>query len=46
MKCPFCDQEIEQLAVHIKEIHPKKFTFLRKHRPKLYQKLKREIEIF
>lgn len=45
MKCPFCNQEVKQLAVHIKDAHPKKFSFLRKHRPELYQKLKREIEV-
>ena len=28
MKCPFCDQEIKQLAVHIKDNHPKKLEIL------------------
>ncbi|MGQ4874656.1 MAG: YkgJ family cysteine cluster protein [Promethearchaeia archaeon] len=45
MKCPFCKQEIKHLARHIAQKHPKKFKFLEQHKPKLYSKLKKELQI-
>jgi len=46
MKCPFCKKEIKHLAVHVKEEHPKKFSFLKKHNPKLYWKLQKQLKIY
>lgn len=46
MKCPFCKKEIKHLAVHVKKEHPKKFSFLKKHNPKLYWNLQKQLEVY
>ncbi len=45
MKCPFCNVDIAQLALHIKEVHPKKFKELEKYHPKIYKKLTKELNL-
>jgi Fe-S-cluster containining protein len=45
MNCPFCNNQVQHLALHIKEEHPKKFNFLKSNKPELYKRLQKELNL-
>jgi len=45
MKCPYCNSEFKLLFDHIKRDHPKKLNYLKNHKPKIYKKLQKDLEI-